>query len=455
MDPTASAPALPAGGLEAAVGAAVDQIKSFRLRIWAPVLLGIVMLFDTWDSSVVSYVMPSLVAQWHLKPVVIGFLISSGFAGQFIGALTLGTLAERFGRMPVFLVAMTGVSVFAILCALTQDYRSLMAVRFVQGIMIGGSIPVVITYINELAPAHARGRYFAIFQFFNQWGSLAAAFSSVVIIPTLGWHVMFGLGAMPVLLLPLVIMTLPESPRWLARAGRIAKLNAALVQLGGQAITDADTIANTKAVNVPRTPLSALFAPEFRRRTIVALSLWFLTPLVGFGLATWAPSIYVTVFHVPIQTALSYSSAGILFFVLSMPLVAIIIDRVGRRRLGMTLACVAMTALFCIPIIGASRPIFVVALVVLGQVTTYDITLTLWSYSAEIYPTRVRAMALGLLSSFARGASMLSPAIVGGILAVTGSVMPIFILFGLCCLTVMLLWIFCTRETARKSLEEI
>src|SRR6478735_6563928 len=84
---------------EIAVGKTLDELRSARLRFVPPLLLGLIMSFDSWDSIAIAYVMPSLVELWGLKPVAMGSLMSAGYAGQFVGAVLLGILAERFGRM--------------------------------------------------------------------------------------------------------------------------------------------------------------------------------------------------------------------------------------------------------------------------------------------------------------------------------------------------------------------
>src|SRR6478736_3162833 len=195
---------------EIAVGRTLDELRSARLRFVPPLLLGFIMSFDSWDSIAIAYVMPSLVEVWKLDPVSMGWLMSSGYAGQFVGAILLGILAERWGRMPVFLTATIVMSALALACAFTPNYHTLFVTRFVQGIMIGGALPVSITYINELAPTKIRGFYFGVFQLLSMAGYAMASQSSRWIIPDLGWRWLFGLGAVPVVLLPLVVLLLPE-----------------------------------------------------------------------------------------------------------------------------------------------------------------------------------------------------------------------------------------------------
>jgi putative MFS transporter len=443
-------------GAEAAAGAALDQLRSVRLRFVAPLLLGLIMLFDSWDSVAIAYVMPSLTKQWHLLPVAAGSLISAGYAGQFFGALLLGSLAERFGRMPIFLISVAWMGVFAIACALAPDYTTLFVLRLVQGVAIGGALPVSITYINELAPSATRGRYFATFQFITMAGYAAASFSSAFVIPHFGWRWLFALGAAPLLLLPAVMLLLPESPRWLARSGRVARAGAALRKLGGVGFDTAGLPADVPAAErAPRLPMAILFNAEFRRRTIVVMLLWFFTSFASFGLTTWVPSIYVTVFHIPVARALRYSATASLLFLLVAPTIATIIDIVGRRPIAITGTMIATLALLTLGITRPNDVMILVPLVIAGQLSIYAGSIIAWPYTAETYPTQVRAVALGLNSSIARAASTLTPIVVGAILGSGASVGFVFGLFGLCAAGALILWLTATRETARLRLDGI
>jgi len=176
---------------------------------------------------------------------------------------------------------------------------------------------------------------------------------------------------------------------------------------------------------------------------------------VSFGLATWVPSLYVEVFHVTIEQSLRYSALASAIY-LFVPLVfAAIIDKHGRRLpaiAGAALTCVALAGLI---VIDHTQTPLVVTLITTGWVAAACGSIILWPYTAEIYPTAMRSTGLGLSSSLARGASMLTPLVVAGVLSATGSVRIVFGLLLICSLIVTAVWVFGTRETARKSLEEL
>ena len=454
----ATAPLTIQSANEAAVGAVLDDIKGFRHNYWAPVLLGVIMLFDSWDSIAIAFAVPSLAAEWGLNPLEMGGAISAGYAGQFFGAFCLGALAERHGRMPILIGAIATMSVLAIACALTNDYRPLLAMRFIQGIAIGGAMPVAISYINELAPTKTRGRYFGMFQTLAISGFAAASLASPFIIPHLGWRWMLGLGFTPIVLLPLVWLTLPESPRWLARNGRLAAADKALAKLGGRAAFGgqaADGTAAPAGEPQPRVKLGALLSPEMRGRTLTITLLWLLTMFVSFGLTTWAPSIYVKSFHIPIDRAMNYSALASILIFLTLAVSGVLIDRFGRRPFAIGGLIVTGGSLLLLAATGATQEYVVATLVTIGKIAIFFGTYVLWPYTAETYPTNLRALALGYAASIGRGASMVTPLFVGFVLERGASISIVFGSFGLCALAATALWITRTSETAGRRLETI
>jgi putative MFS transporter len=427
--------------------------SAWGLRKWIPYLLGLIMLFDSWDLICIAFVLPSIAKEWGLGPVQSGWLISAGYGGQFLGAVTCGALAERWGRLPVLKPIVIVMCLLAIACGLSQSYGQLVAIRLVQGFAIGGALPVAISYINEIAPAKTRGRFFGTFQFLMLAGYGLSSLASAFVVPVFGWRAMFFLGAAPLLLAPF-LYGLPESPRWLAARGRIGEAVKALQRLGGRPPEVANDAAQAQGGATERRPSTAiLFSPEYRSRTVVTFLLWFLTSLVSFGLVTWVPSIYVSVFKIPVPKALQYSAIAAIFIFVIPLVLRQTIDIVGRRLPALLGAAVGGAALVALAFIDHSLTTVIVTLTITGQVGASIGSMVLWPYSAEVYETRVRALALGAASSLARGASMLTPLAVGGVLAATNSIAPVFMIFGVSAVSAAILWIFFTKETAGREMD--
>jgi putative MFS transporter len=169
-------------------------------------------------------------------------------------------------------------------------------------------------------------------------------------------------------------------------------------------------------------------------------------------LLNWVPSIYVRIFNIPIEKALSYNSIVALSIFLLPVVLRQTIDRIGRRPPAIFGTAIGGAALLGILLVPKEAWMLVVGLAIIGQIGISISSMILWPYTAEIYGTRIRSVALGTSSSLARAASMLTPLVVGGVLQITGSVTLVFLIFGLSALTVALLWWQGTRETAGREL---
>lgn len=434
------------------VGDTLDGTGTWALRSRAPWLIGVLMLFDSWDSVVIAFTLPVINAEWALQPLQSGWLISAGYGGQFLGAIAFGSMAEKYGRLPVLRLLVLVMSVLAVACAMAASYGQLLWLRALQGLAIGGALPVSISYINEIAPTATRGRFFGTFQFLMTSGFGLASLASAWLIPAFGWRIMFALGAIPLLILPFTSV-LPESPRWLAGRGRNDAAASALARLGC-----GDLPPLSARMPVPgsgeKVPVSMLLAPEVRRTTLITALLWFLTSLVSFGLVTWIPSIYVSMFDIPVDAALRYNAiVAVSIFILPI-ILRQTIDRIGRRPLPLFGTAIGGLALIAMIFVDGGATLALVALAIVGQIGISVGSMVLWPYTAETYATRIRSLALGMSSSLARAASMLTPVLVGGVMQATGSVTLVFLVFGLASFAVAMLWLFGARETAGRKLPD-
>ncbi len=432
------------------VGETLDAAGSWKTRAKAPWLIGLLMLFDSWDSLAIAFTLPVLIGQWHLSPLQAGSLISAGYAGQFLGALAFGPVAEKFGRLPVVKWLVLAMCLLGIACAMSTRYEALIAFRTLQGLAIGGALPVAICYINEIAPTATRGRFFGTFQFLMTSGFGLAGLLSRWLIPNFGWQIMFALGAVPLLVLPFVRI-LPESPRWLAGRGRLDDAARSLERLGAGALP-----ASRPPIpgSGERVPFALLLAPEVRRTSIITALLWFLTSLVSFGLSTWIPSIYTSMFKIDLKDALTYNQI-VSASIFALPLILrFSIDRIGRRPLPLFGTAIGGVALFAMIFIKLDAVLVLVTLSIIGQIGISIGSMVLWPYTAETYATRIRSLVLGTSSSLARAASMLTPLLVGGILQKTGSATLVFLVFGVASFAVAMLWLFGVRETAGRAMKD-
>jgi putative MFS transporter len=205
----------------ATAGAIIGRIERLPSTFWhvkVRAIVGTATFFDGFDAVAIAFVLPALIGLWHLQPSEIGLLLSSGFAGQLIGAPLFGWLAERYGRIRVLNWTILILSVFGLACAFAWSYWSLAAFRFIQGFGLGGEIPVAATFVSEISKAERRGRFVCSTSCCrSDHGGLAQQHRhrsqsrlAMDVHRRRGSGVPDDLPAPPA----------PESPRWLARHGR-------------------------------------------------------------------------------------------------------------------------------------------------------------------------------------------------------------------------------------------
>src|SRR5690348_5500358 len=201
--------------------ARVERLPVSPWHVKTRVIVGVATFFDAFDALAIASVLPAIVTIWKLTPQQIGFLISIGFLGQLAGALFFGWVAEKYGRLIGMIWSIGIFAIMSLACAFAWSYDSLLVFRLIQGVGLGGEVPIAAVYISELARADVRGRFVMLFEVIFPIGIVAASLLGLWIVPTLGWHYMFLIGAIPAVLVLFLRRVLPESPRWLACVGRL------------------------------------------------------------------------------------------------------------------------------------------------------------------------------------------------------------------------------------------
>jgi MFS transporter, putative metabolite:H+ symporter len=443
-------------------GQIVARLERLPLSWWhirARVIVGIATFFDAFDILAITFALPVLTGLWKIAPQQIGLILSSGFAGQLVGALIAGSLAERFGRLRIAGVTIAIFATMSLLCAFAWNPHSMMFFRFLQGIGLGGEVPVAAAYISEVAHAGNRGRFFALYELIFPLGLLSTAILSYWMVPRLGWQSMFYAGAAPALLVIFLRRLLPESPRWLASKGRLGEADAAVARIerdivrSGTALPPPQVEPLAGSLRSSPTRWSELFQGIYLRRTLLAWCLWFCTYIVSYGLITWLPTLYGTVFHVPLRKALGYGLITQCIGFVGSISCALLIDKVGRRAWFIGAFFGAALSLFALSLFGASAT-SVFACASAGYFFVASLSLLVYLYTSEIYPTRIRAFGCGVASAWLRLASAIGPGIVG-FMIVSQGLRSLFAVFGAFALFGGLAAVIAGVETRSRLLEEL
>jgi MFS family permease len=168
------------------IAARIERLPFTSWQLIVGIIIARAWFFDAVDALAIAYVLPVLNGLWKLAPSQTGMLIAAGYAGQTIGSIVAGSLAERWGRVPVLLVTLLLFSIMSLACAFAWSFDSMLWFRLIQGIGLGGEVPIMITYINEFSRARGRGTFALGIQVLFAFGLTASAFLGSWIVPRFG-----------------------------------------------------------------------------------------------------------------------------------------------------------------------------------------------------------------------------------------------------------------------------
>jgi putative MFS transporter len=448
-----------ADAAEFRIAARIERLPVSRWHAKIGLVICTGFFFDAFDALAIAYVLPVLIPLWGLTPGEIGLLIASGYAGQIVGAIFFGVLAEKIGRVPCVVYALLIFTVMSLACAFAWSFSAMLVMRIVQGVGLGGEVPVLATYVNEISPSTRRGRFALGFQFAFSIGLPAGALIGAWVVPAFGWHWMFIVGAVPGLMTVILARVLPESPRWLASKGRaveadrvLTRIEAAVSQNGALPLPPVPS--DVPAVRVAQTRFGDLFRGIYLKRTLTVWTMWFTAYIIVFGFIPWLPTLWRTVYHLPVQQALNYglitTAAGLVGSICAV----LFIDAVGRKTMFVIGLFVAAAPLLILAVHSDISPVSALVLLSITLASIAILALGLGTYTAELYPTELRAFGGGVGNAWLRFASMVGPAYIGWILPLAG-LKAVFITFGLGAVIGGAVCLLFAVETSGKILETL
>src|SRR5262245_6446309 len=423
------------------------------------VIVGIATFFDAYTVLAIAFAMPQLVSEWKLMPTEVGMIISAGYVGQLFGAVIFGSLAEKIGRLRTLFITIVLFVSMDIACLFAWSGVSMMAFRFFQGVGTGGEVPVASAYINEFIGAEKRGRFFLLYEVIFPIGLMFAGMVGFFLVPIYGWKAMFIVGLVPSVLTIPLRWFMPESPRWLASRGRIAEANAVVKLLERNAIDNGKTLREpvVRPFDAKATACSdwrELFRGIYGKRTLTIWGLWVCVYMINNGLVTWLPTLYKQVFHLPLQTSLAYGWVSSGVGAIASIICALAIDKVGPKPWYATAFTLATLPLLTLSWLGATSAIEVLIFAAATYAVLQTIAFSLYLYSAELYPTRLRAVGTGFGSAWLRAGSSIGPLLVGWIVADMG-IQYVFAAFAAVALAGGLVTLLFAIETKGRVLEEL
>jgi MFS transporter, putative metabolite:H+ symporter len=430
-------------------------------------LLSLGGCFEFYDLMMTAYISPALVRAgvFHVgKAGLFGVSDQATFAaatfiGLFIGTIGVSRVADRFGRRAIFTASLLWYTAAAVIMATQSSAIGIDVWRLIAGVGIGVELVTIDTYVSELTPKHLRGRAFAFNQFITFLVVPVVAFLSYMLVPTAplgldGWRWVVLIGAVGAVLVWWIRLGIPESPRWLIQQGRLAEADR---------ITTAIETAVAAEIGPlpPPAPLAEgtetpgrfleIWQPPYRARTVL-MSLYNLFQAIGYyGFASWVPTLIIAK-GIHVTQSLEYA------FIIAIanpvgPLLGMLVaDRIERKwQIVMAAASVAVFGvLFSLP----SSDILLILCGVMLTMANNWMSFAYHSYQAELFPTRVRARAVGFVYSWSRFSVIFSGFFITFFLNSSG-VTGVFLFIAFCMMMVILLIGFFGPRTRNLALEEI
>ena len=356
-----------------------------------------------FDTAIIAGAIEFVRVEFHLNPHQEGFAVSSLLIGCIVGAGAAGTLSDRVGRKKVLIATSAFYVLSAVLAALPHSLTQLVGARFLGGLAVGVSSMVAPLYIAEIAPARIRGRLVTLNQMAIVTGILLADVVSWLLegIGDANWRWMFASAAFPAIMLMIGLLFVPESPRWLAKAGQHGRALAILATIGGRRHAESE-MAEIESVLAEETgSLWELFGRRFRLALVIGIVLAVLGQVTGINTVIYyAPKIFLTAGFEKASAAMWASVlVGITNFISTI--VALwLIDKVGRRPLllfgpaGMGVALVLAGIFLTAEHVPAAAKVAII----LAYIVSFAIGVggTVWVVISEIFPTKIRGRAVSL-----------------------------------------------------------
>ncbi len=414
------------------VSQVVEQQKLGRFLIGLVVISWIITFFDGFDSQAIAFAAPYLSSQYHLDKIMLGNIFSIGLVGTLIGGFAFGYLGDRIGRRPAIIMATAAFGLLTLAFVLAHGYASLLVLRLIDGIALGGMLPLAWALNIEYAPKRYRSTIVTVIMIGYSAGVALGGPTANWLIPQYGWQSLFAVGGALSLVATLALLAmLPESARFLASKGhepqRVADL---LRRLTGKAVpADAQFVVADEAGQAKDFKPALLFRGHLRVITPLPWLAYIASSMAVFFLATWTPLVFEALNFTRSHAALAGSMNAVAGAVGGLLLMRFT-DTMGAIVIAaMPLIAVPLLLIAAFVDVGHSGFFALFALIALFLIGGH---FGLHSIAGIFYPSAYRGNGAGWATSVAKIGSIAGPFAAGLILSTSLPVRYIFAVLAIC-----------------------
>jgi sugar porter (SP) family MFS transporter len=413
-----------------------------------------------FDIAIISGAVPFIQSYFGWNELQLGWGVSSLLIGALIGAIGSGVLTDKYGRKRIMIFVALFFAASCILTALATSSVLFISARLFGGLAVGAASVLSPMYVAEVAPPRIRGKLVAIYQLTIVVGILCSYLINYWLHDLENnWRWMFATGVFPSVLFFVLLFYIPESPRWLYRAGRKKEALNVLTRIGGESMAEAEIseIAESIKGDSSSVSIGELFKPSYRKVMLAGFFLAILVQISGINtIIDYAPKILLSA-GVEIKNALLQTSlVGLINFLFTFVAI-VLIDKAGRRLLylvgsmGMVVTLLLLAASFYLEMHGIFTLIFILMFIAFFASCIGPV---FWTLISEIFPNRIRGKAVAFASFTQWVFNFLVVLLFPHFLASIGGAAT-FLFLALMSFFQWLLTYLYVPETKGKSLEEI
>ncbi|WP_310631842.1 aromatic acid/H+ symport family MFS transporter [Paraburkholderia sp.] len=404
---------------------AVD-IKGFidgrRMSGWQWLVLALCFLIvtlDGLDTAVMGFVAPVVMKEWGISRAAFGPVMSAAMVGLAIGALVAGPFADRIGRKKVLIGSVGCFGLFSLLCAFAQTPTELVALRFLTGLGLGAAMPNSTTLLSEYVPSKSRSLLLTImFTGFN-FGSGGGGFIAAALMPHFGWRGVFVFGGvLPILFVPVLMLLLPESARFLlVRRVSAERIAATLSRVCGHRFAQGTRFTSPEPAVIAKAPVRMLFSDGYAMSTLMLWVTYFMGLLIIYLLTGWLPTLIKDA-GLPVERAAAITGMFQLGGTVGAIVVGFAMDRMDRNVVIGAAYLLGGVFIFALGM-GSLQSSMLTLLVTCAGFFMSGAQTGLNALAPSCYPTRARATGVSWMLGFGRLGGILG-SFVGGVLLSLG-----------------------------------